>query len=386
LIPAGLWLIDGATTQIQLNTFTVPTQTIILPTSAGVATSLVLSGKQYGPATGSTSFLIRPIFLVGGSSQKAQKTPLGSGTSIAQAYPGNVTIGTTLVVFVTGFFSGGCTISSIADTIGNTWTNQGTFTDGATGHIGRVYTCTNKASGANTVTVTFGQSTGGCTLEVAEYSGSIVDQVSSVFYDTASETTVTCPAVTTTKTYELILGIGSTATTGATAGGGYTTELSGASNALGVLVDKNVTAIGSNTPSWTQAANAGNYNLTLSLASTLISQSSWIISGNAGVAGATVSYSGTASGSVTADATGNFVISGLASGNYTLTPSLTGYTFSAPSIQTMSSADIAGVVFTATSVPVVSTYAGDVPMISALLPILKMRMVIARNIKDRKGK
>jgi len=43
------------------------------------------------------------------------------------------------------------------------------------------------------------------------------------------------------------------------------------------------------------------------------------ISGNAGVAGATVVYSGTASGSVTADGSGNYTTPALANGNYTIT-------------------------------------------------------------------
>jgi hypothetical protein len=78
--------------------------------------------------------------------------------------------------------------------------------------------------------------------------------------------------------------------------------------------------------------------------------STYSISGNCGAAAATVSYSGTASGSVTADGSGNYTISGLAAGSYTLTPSLSGYTFSpASQNETVSSANITGVNFTATS-------------------------------------
>jgi hypothetical protein len=75
---------------------------------------------------------------------------------------------------------------------------------------------------------------------------------------------------------------------------------------------------------------------------------SHLISGNAGVAGATVSWSGTASGSITADNTGNYTISSLADGNYTITPSLSSFTFTpTSSSQTMAGADILGVNFTA---------------------------------------
>jgi hypothetical protein len=72
------------------------------------------------------------------------------------------------------------------------------------------------------------------------------------------------------------------------------------------------------------------------------------ISGNAGVAGATVSWSGTASGSTVADGSGNYSIPNLADGPYTITPSLAGYTFSPTSSnQTLAGANITGVNFTA---------------------------------------
>jgi len=54
------------------------------------------------------------------------------------------------------------------------------------------------------------------------------------------------------------------------------------------------------------------------------------IGGNTGVGGVTVNYTGTASGSVTSDAFGNYSISGLAVGTYTLTPSKTGIAFTPP--------------------------------------------------------
>ena len=60
------------------------------------------------------------------------------------------------------------------------------------------------------------------------------------------------------------------------------------------------------------------------------SVATYSISGNAGVADATVSYSGTASGSVIADGSGNFTISGLGAGSYTITPSLAYYTLVRP--------------------------------------------------------
>jgi hypothetical protein len=48
------------------------------------------------------------------------------------------------------------------------------------------------------------------------------------------------------------------------------------------------------------------------------------ISGNAGIAAATVSYTGPSSGSVSADGSGNYTIPALADGSYTVTPSIAG--------------------------------------------------------------
>jgi hypothetical protein len=348
LIPSGLWLIDTSINAIQLSGFSPITQTIKLPTSAGIATSLLLSGQQRGPLTGNVSVGQQPIIIADSGANKAQLTPDGSGTTAAVAFPDSTFAGTTLVVFAFGFFIGGCTISSIHDTIGNTFTQQAAFTDGATGHVSALYTCLNANNGADTITVTFGQSTAANAIAIAEYTQSTVDQVSSIIFD-AAETTVTCPTVTITKTNEIVLAMGSTnGVSGATATGGFTTQLSGASSALTVLIDKQIAAIGAVTPTWTQTLSA-SYKVTMSMWGQA-SQGSWVISGNAGIAGATISYTGTATGSVVADGTGNYATSTLANGSYTLTPSLSGYTFSASSSsKTISSADITAVTFTATA-------------------------------------
>ena len=71
-------------------------------------------------------------------------------------------------------------------------------------------------------------------------------------------------------------------------------------------------------------------------------------------AGAMVSWSGSSSGSTTADGYGNFNTGEnlYSFGTYTITPSKAGYTFSpTSSVQTVSGADITGVNFTATQNP-----------------------------------
>ena len=73
----------------------------------------------------------------------------------------------------------------------------------------------------------------------------------------------------------------------------------------------------------------------------------FLISGNAGIAGATVSCTGQAD--TTADSVGNYSFLGLSNGSYTITPSKTGYTFSPTSAsETVNGTDITGVSFTAT--------------------------------------
>ena len=66
--------------------------------------------------------------------------------------------------------------------------------------------------------------------------------------------------------------------------------------------------------------------------------------------GATVALTGSASAVVTADSTGNYSFTGLASGSYTITPSKSGYTFTPASLQTtVSGASVSLIKFTATS-------------------------------------
>ena len=67
----------------------------------------------------------------------------------------------------------------------------------------------------------------------------------------------------------------------------------------------------------------------------------------AGGSGATVTLSGASTGTQTADSSGNYAFAGLAPGNYAITPSEAGFTFSPTSQSvTLSNADVTGVNFT----------------------------------------
>jgi len=68
----------------------------------------------------------------------------------------------------------------------------------------------------------------------------------------------------------------------------------------------------------------------------------------AGGSGASVTLSGASTGTQTADSSGNYVFTGLPPGNYAVTPTKTGFTFSPTSQNvTLSNADVTGLNFTA---------------------------------------
>jgi len=82
----------------------------------------------------------------------------------------------------------------------------------------------------------------------------------------------------------------------------------------------------------------------------------YAISGNAGVAGATMAAGGQ---TVVADAAGNFTITSIITGTYILTPTKAGYTFS-PSARVVSlGPDATGQSFTATAIPVLYSISGN---------------------------
>jgi sugar lactone lactonase YvrE len=85
-----------------------------------------------------------------------------------------------------------------------------------------------------------------------------------------------------------------------------------------------------------------------------------VTNNGSGISGVTVSLSGASSASTTTDVNGNYSFGSLAKGSYTITPSLTGYTFSpTSSAQTLNNADLGGVNFTESgSTIAVTTLAG----------------------------
>ncbi len=103
-------------------------------------------------------------------------------------------------------------------------------------------------------------------------------------------------------------------------------------------------------------ANVTGKNFTATAAAATYS-----ISGSAGIAGATITLSGANTGSVTAGTGGAYTISGLLAGSYTVTPSLSGYTFAPTSASvTITNANATATTFVPTAIPVPHSISGTV--------------------------
>jgi hypothetical protein len=150
-----------------------------------------------------------------------------------------------------------------------------------------------------------------------------------------------------------------------TSGSGATIALTGTSTA-------STTASSSGSYSFTGLAN-GSYTVTptksgytFSPASAAVTVSganvtaaaftataqTWTITGSVGTAGsgATIALTGTSTATTTASSSGSYSFTGLANGSYTVTPSLSGYTFSPASVAvTVSGANVTAAAFTATA-------------------------------------
>jgi len=97
-------------------------------------------------------------------------------------------------------------------------------------------------------------------------------------------------------------------------------------------------------------ANVSGINFTATVQTVPTFSISGTISPTAGGSGATVVLSGVVTASTTTDSSGNYSFSGLANGNYAVTPNHTGYTFS-PTSQSapVNGANVTGINFTATA-------------------------------------
>ena len=281
--------------------------------------------------------------------QQAADTTLGPNTqNMTRAFSSNVTKGNLLLVTWRRGTSG--VVDTVSDNmgVGNSWTivydASGT---GAFGGWAYVFT---QGSGACTVTVhqTVSQANG--LLAVCEWNGpNTVRSAPTGNFNTSTQTPVSSSI--TPVSGDLIIGVdmsvpGGTAVSAiATVNNTRSTAANGAT--AFVCVSDLLSSAGGATVSQFSWTGAQTNNL-VGVGSFFFTPVS--ITGNAGTASATVAWSGTASGSTTADGSGNYTIPNLQDGSYTVTPSKAGFTFSpANSAQTVVGFNVTGVNFTATA-------------------------------------
>ena len=121
--------------------------------------------------------------------------------------------------------------------------------------------------------------------------------------------------------------------------------------------------VASVTANQTVNLTAASGGVTKTFALSLVAPSQWSISGNTSAlgSGATVTLSGAKSATTVADSSGNFTLTGLANGSYTITPGKAGYTFNPASQSvTVNGANVTGLTFTASQNQTISSLAADV--------------------------
>jgi len=270
----------------------------------------------------------------------------GNPTSVTPFASGN-TAGNVLAC---GVFAGTLTTPVVTDSNSNTWVFAGTqLATNDSGHRNLyLFYALNCAAGANSVTV----ATDGADaiVSIAEYSGlptTLTPQFSSATgigtsYDAGALVVGSAAAF-----FGIVSGQYGGVTN--TPANGFTDI---PSNVAQYWADDLITSGGGTTDYAGTITNAGNNGWNAAVIAFPSAPPGHVISGSAGLAGATVTLSGDASASTTADGSGNYSFASLADGNYVVTPSSDEDTFSPTSrSETVSGADITGVNFTASLTP-----------------------------------
>lgn len=245
--------------------------------------------------------------------------------------------------------------SGVIDTAGNTnWAFLGSFPLAFSQGFSDLWWCPSNIGGPNTVKAQTNGSGGNQAWAIAEYN-SIAGAFKDAFATSVAAggtTSETVGPVVTSQNGNTLVYLASILNAGSDTIDGF-----GSFNldAKEITVNNYVLIAAS-----MLAGAAGNYSAGLTTSGgrlwvnyliTLATQSGHSISGNAGAADATVNYSGTASGSATADGSGNYTIPTLADGPYAITPSLANFIFSPASQNvTISGSDIFDMNFTAAQI------------------------------------
>ncbi|HSW98305.1 MAG TPA: hypothetical protein VLF71_00540 [Candidatus Saccharimonadales bacterium] len=234
-----------ATTRILSATGTVAAVTRKLTATATVnASTITLSAWKDASANGPST----PAFV-----QVASATPQSSPSSVAVAYPAAEAAGDTNVIAI-GWNNTTSTITSVADSLGNTYAIAAPITRG-TNLSQAMYYAKNVVAGTPTVTVTFNTTTSFPDLRIMEYSG----------LDTAApfNTSVSLPGannpggtgtLSTTVPTALLVAAGTTSVTFTAPGAGFTQRVITSPNA-DIVEDRVVTTSGAYAGSATGSGN-----------------------------------------------------------------------------------------------------------------------------------
>jgi hypothetical protein len=290
--------------------------------------------------TGNEGVILPNLLFIQGPAASTQ-----SGTTVSISYTENTTGNSLLLAAVLVYnSSGSASFVSLKDDLGNNFTKIGSFqgTPVPNGAWGLFYLQNVPAGGARTITLIC-SGTSAVELSILEYIGQAASPIdtSALTGPNASSASLVTPNIVTNFPDETILALGR-------AYGQTASAVSGSFNLRVALTeqsaDANVASAGSVTgPTFTLPSPVTYFAGTVGVKSGLSDPQTYEITGNAGIAGATISWSG---GSTTADSLGNFNTGPLANGSYIITPSKTGYTFSPTSASVIiSGASITGVNF-----------------------------------------
>lgn len=156
------------------------------------------------------------------------------------------------------------------------------------------------------------------------------------------------PAISSFTASPSTINKGQSSTLSWSSSGGTSATLNGSS----VAVSGNQVVSPSQTTTYTLVVNNSAGSVSSQVTVTINSSGTYSISGKVSGSAATVTLSGASSAQTTTNGSGNYSFSGLANGSYLVAPSQSGYSFSPTTAsETIKSANITGVNFTATALP-----------------------------------
>jgi len=187
----------------------------VVVTNTGGPSGTLTNGFTYTTSTGN------PITFV----QVAAATPQGSFATVAVGPLTKTQTAGNLNLVVVGWNDTTSSVSSVTDSLGNTYLLAVGPTT-ASGARQSIYYAKNIKGGSNTVTVTFSQAAAYPDIRVLEYSGaSTTSPVDVTAAAVGSSTTASCGPVTTTAANELIFAADTIATGTPGPGSGFTARI-----------------------------------------------------------------------------------------------------------------------------------------------------------------